>query len=67
MLTSSDRFSRIIFSGSLNILAGAPIKTARKVFVGFVVVDVSDGDVVDDADDISDAAVVTVGLNLLLV
>ena len=37
------------------------------MFVGFVVVDVSDGDVVDDADDISDAAVVTVGLNLLLV
>ena len=34
---------------------------------GFVVADVSDGDVVDDGDDISDAVVVTVGLNLPLV
>ena len=78
-LISSDKFrtynvssSRIIFSGSLNLadFAGGNsnfFETATKVVLfGFILVDVFHINVVDD-DDISDAAVVAVGINLLLV
>ena len=78
-LISSDKFptynvsnSRIIFSGSLilaDFVGGNSdfFETAAKVVLfGFILVDVFHINVVDD-DDISDAVVVAVGINLLLV